>query len=349
MSDFEDFEITQDILNEIENIEINLLDKTLNLSSDDEDKIQPRRSRYRHLRIPTSTEGSDAEIERAFQDLERSSSSKWTKPKGNQRNIIAFTECCGMPASVRTSMTNKSPADFYKLLVTDNLLQHIVKCTNAFVNTKITRTAEASKHARIRSWSETNLDEIKHFFCLILYMGLVKLPKIADYWSKDVIMGQHFPRTVMPRNRFELLLQMIHFSEDDDNNQSDRLHRIKHLLDVMNENFHRNYIPGQDICIDESMVPFRGRLVFRQYNKQKRHKYGIKLFKLCTLPGYTYKINIYAGKQHEQINVTPHNVVMNLCQDLLNKGHCLYTDNWYTSVNLARELLKNETHLIGTL
>lgn len=42
MDDFEDFEITQDILTEIENIEINLLDKTLNLSSDDdEEKIQP--------------------------------------------------------------------------------------------------------------------------------------------------------------------------------------------------------------------------------------------------------------------------------------------------------------------
>ncbi|CAH2101095.1 unnamed protein product [Euphydryas editha] len=230
MSDFEDFEITQDILNEIDNIEINLLDKTLNLSSDDdEDKIQPLRSSYTRLRIASSSEGSDAEIGHAIQDLERISLSKWTDPKDNQRNIIAFTECCGMPFSVRTSMTNISPADFYELLVTDNLLQYIVKCTNAFAMTKITRTAEASKNARIRSWSETNLGEIKHFFSLILYMGLVKLPKIADYWSKDVIMGQHFPRTVMSRNRFELFLQMIHFSQDDDNNKSDRLHRIKQL------------------------------------------------------------------------------------------------------------------------
>ncbi|CAH2101077.1 unnamed protein product [Euphydryas editha] len=100
MSDFEDFEITQDILNEIDNIEINLLDKTLNLSSDDdEDKIQPLRSSYRRLRIASSSEGSDAEIGHAIQDLERISSSKWTDPKDNQRNIIAFTECCGMPFS----------------------------------------------------------------------------------------------------------------------------------------------------------------------------------------------------------------------------------------------------------
>lgn len=180
-------------------------------------------------------------------------------------------------------------------------------------------------------------------------MGLVKLPKIADYWSTSDIMSQNFPRTVMSRNRFELLLQMIHFSQDDDNNKLDRLHRVKHLLDVLNNNFQKNYIPGEAICIDESMVPFRGRLIFRQYNKQKRHKYGVKLFKLCTLPGYTYKINIYAGKQNEQTIVTPHRVVMNLCQDLLNKGHSLYTDNWYTSVPLARELLKYETHLFGTL
>lgn len=42
MDEFEDFEITQDILTEIENIEINLLDKTLNLSSgDDEEQIRP--------------------------------------------------------------------------------------------------------------------------------------------------------------------------------------------------------------------------------------------------------------------------------------------------------------------
>lgn len=62
-------------------------------------------------------------------------------------------------------------------------------------------------------------------------------------------MGQNFPRTVMPTNRFELLLQMIHFSQDDDNNKSDRLHHVKHLLDVMNDNFKKNYIPGQDLCI----------------------------------------------------------------------------------------------------
>lgn len=179
-------------------------------------------------------------------------------------------------------------------------------------------------------------------------MGIVKLPRIADYWSQDAITGHPFARTVMSRNRFELLLQMLHFSEDDETNKLDRLHRVRNLLQMLNTNFQNNYTPTEDLCIDESMIPFRGRIIFRQYNKQKRHKYGIKEFKLCTMPGYTYKVNVYAGK-NDIVNTTPMNVVMELCSGLWNKGHTLYTDNWYTSVDLARKLLDNETHLVGTL
>lgn len=96
------------------------------------------------------------------------------------------------------------------------------------------------------------------------------------------------------------------------------------------------------------MVPFCGRIIFRQYNKQKRHRYGIKEFKLCPIPRYTYKISIYAVK-NDHINTTPTNVVTSLCKDLLNKSHILYTDNWYTNVDLIRQLLDQQTNLVGTI
>lgn len=44
------------------------------------------------------------------------------------------------------------------------------------------------------------------------------------------------------------------------------------------------------------MIPFRGRLLFRQYIPDKRHKYGIKVFKICDTTGYTYSVEIYTGK-----------------------------------------------------
>lgn len=38
-----------------------------------------------------------------------------------------------------------------------------------------------------------------------------------------------------------------------------------------------------------------------------------------------------------------------ICIDLLYKGHTLVTDNWYTSIDLAKKLLDAETYLVGTV
>lgn len=69
---------------------------------------------------------------------------------------------------------------------------------------------------------------------------------------------------------------------------------------------------------------------------------------MCCGTGYTYAFYIYAGKSLEKENTTPINVVMYLCRDVFHKGHT-YTDNWYTSLDLAYKLLDNNTHLVGTL
>jgi len=50
--------------------------------------------------------------------------------------------------------------------------------------------------------------------------------------------------------------------------------------------------PGEDIVIDETMIPYRGRLSFKQYIPGKANKYGVKLFKLTDPSGYTYNVEI---------------------------------------------------------
>lgn len=153
----------------------------------------------------------------------------------------------------------------------------------------------------------------------------------------------------LSRNRFEILLRMIHFADNRESPDSNRLFKIQSLVDTLETNFKKYYNPTEDICIDKSLVPFRGRIIFRQYLKQKRHKYGIKIFKLCCGSGYTYAFRVYTGKSLETENTTPTKIVMSLCRDLFNKGHTLYIDNWYTSLELADKLIENNTHLVGTL
>lgn len=42
-------------------------------------------------------------------------------------------------------------------------------------------------------------------------------------------------------------------------------------------------------------------------------------------------------------------VVFELCEDILNSNRTLYTDNFYISVSLAKKLLLQKIHLLGTL
>ncbi|KAF2892203.1 hypothetical protein ILUMI_13973, partial [Ignelater luminosus] len=106
----------------------------------------------------------------------------------------------------------------------------------------------------------------------------------------------------------------------------------------------------QKFCVDETMVPFRGRLRFRQYIKNKRHKFGIKVYKLYCDGGYTYNLQVYCGSNYVQGGQASANVVFSLMDGFFSSGRQWYTDNYYTSVSLVTELLdKKKTHLIGTL
>lgn len=351
MEDFDNFEVTQEDLEQIDNIEINLLNSSFHISSGDEEEAclvsQLNKRRRRRIIYSESDDSTSENAAPVLPERSQTDESTWGPPKGKQRRLIAFTDISGPSHAVRSTMVNKSPADFYSLYVTDAMLNCIVAATNKYAIEQITKS-EASAGARIRQWVPTNIVELKKLFGLVLFMGVVKLPKLSDYWSKDEVISHPFPRTVMSRNRFEILLRMLHFSENDEENKTDRLHRVRKLMNDLNISFRQHFTANEDICIDESMVPFRGRIIFRQYNKNKRHKYGVKLFKLCSVPGYTHKINVYAGKSGTD-NTTPTNVVMALCKDYVNRGHTLHTDNWYTSIDLARKLLDKQTHLVGTI
>jgi len=96
------------------------------------------------------------------------------------------------------------------------------------------------------------------------------------------------------------------------------------------------------------MIPFRRRLQFRQYLPGKAHKYGVKTFKLCDSSGFTYNMAIYKGKSDRALSL-PTEVAMQLSQPYLNAGKTLVTDNFYTCIQLADNLLNARTHLVGTV
>ena len=46
----------------------------------------------------------------------------------------------------------------------------------------------------------------------------------------------------------------------------------------------------QQCSVDEAMIPFKGRLAFNQYMKDKPTKWGIKVFVLADATNWIHKI-----------------------------------------------------------
>lgn len=283
----------------------------------------------------------DSESEEDIQDI------VWSTVTGTSLLHFDFlVEPVGPIAPITESYLGKSPVEFFNIFLNNDVMTLIVTETNRYARQKI--DAGIQNNSRLHRWKDTNEQEIRIFFSLCLWMGLARFPKIVDYWRKGFLYSNELCKK-MSRNRFELLLRTIHFSNNEEVVTGDRLSKISPLLQLLNDKFMEIYVPERDICIDESLVPFRGRLLFKQYIKNKRHKFGIKLYKLCCKGGYTYNLKIYCGNDKDPTVSASTKIVMELMQPLLHQGRILYTDNFYTSINLARELLKQKTHLVGTL
>ena len=142
----------------------------------------------------------------------------------------------------------------------------------------------------------------------------------------------------MSCNRFQLVLSVLHFSNNETAESDNRLAKIQPLIDMLQINFQNLFRPEEDIVIDETLVPWKGRLTFRQYIPNKTHRYSVKLFKLCSLARYAWAVKVYSGKSsagEREIGLAK-TVCKELMKNLVEQRRTLYVDNFYTSYDLAQ-------------
>ena len=243
-----------------------------------------------------------------------------------------------------------NPIDCYRHFITDEIIDLMVRETNRYAEQYL-RSHDISRRSKYREWKATTHEEMFKFFGIIIEMGLVQMPQMNHYWSSSQLYGLEIIRSAMPRERFELLLEFWHFSNNNNKNSyQNRLFKLKPLSDLLKERFSSVYMPGSVISIDETMIPWRGRLVFKQYIPGKAHKYGIKMYKLAALNGYTWNYIIYTGEQESMVGVGhAQAVITKLLDDLDGCYRTVVADNYFTTISLANYLLDHDTYLIGTL
>ncbi len=112
--------------------------------------------------------------------------------------------------------------------------------------------------------------------------------------------------------------------------------------------------PHKNLVIDESLMLWRGKLLFKQYIPSKRHRFGVKLFILCDCKTkFILDFIIYTGstteiKDFPSLGISG-SIVMTLMEKYLHVGYVLYLDNWYSSPALYETLHDMKTGACGTV
>ena len=103
------------------------------------------------------------------------------------------------------------------------------------------------------------------------------------------------------------------------------------------------YDPEQKLSLDEAVCGFKGRSKHKTYNPNKPDKYGIKSYMLCeSNSGLVLRL------EHALSNQKIIDIVKRFTNNLKSKNHIIYMDNFYTSINLTKDLATDKIHSVGT-
>ena len=207
----------------------------------------------------------------------------------------------------------------FQLIFTLEILQHIVDETNKYAFQCLGSPAYVS-------WNPLTVDELQAFMGFMIMMGLVHLPSLSDYWSKDPIFHQSAISSRITRTRFLNIKKYLHFSDNLSLTPTgapgyDKLGKIRPILEMIGKRFQTLYKLNREVAIDEAMIKFKGRSSMKQYLPLKPIKRGLKVWVLADSHNdYVSRVQVYTGKNGKKPEEgLGANVVQSLCEGLRRK------------------------------
>ncbi|CAM4802175.1 unnamed protein product [Rotaria magnacalcarata] len=321
-------------------------DTTYVTTEDTSDEEPPKRRRKR-----------EPPLERPEVKIFSSKSGRqWTteeppKRKVAQANITKQRSGVGRPA------TNiQTVKEAFQLLITQGMTLLLVRETNRQAH-RVIKQWNDQNPGKEHQWNETDSDEIWAFIGILILAGVhrSKNEDLDELWS--MINGGPIFRATMSKNRFKSLLRFCRFdnvSTRDQRLKEDKLAPIRDSWVMFLAQLQICYMPDGSLTVDEQLIPTRGRCNFRQYIPSKPGKYALKIFWCCdSSTAYPLNGEVYRGHHPKTAAAANTNRIRDLVKRLvhpwINSGRTVATDNYFTSAELAKDLLGLNTTLVGTM
>lgn len=260
-------------------------------------------------------------------------------------SVKDFTGLSGIRDTI--VVPDDTPLGYFEIFFNSILLEMITTQTNLYQE----QNPEPLR-MNMKPWKLLTVDELRIFLGLTINMGHVRKGSLESYWSTDPLLATPLFGNIMPRNRYLQILRFLHFANNEEI-ENHSLKKVKPVIDDLRKKFSNTILPGQNLCIDESLVLWKGRLKFKQYLPLKRNRFGIKLFELVDCEtGFLIDFIVYTGSDtdYEKFGLgISGDIVAHFLKPYFNKGHVIYVDNWYSSPQLAEFLHDHNTGMCGTV
>ena len=227
---------------------------------------------------------------------------------------------------------------FFNLLFPESLFERLMIETNRYAAQNHTDKANAN-------WQPLDLTETKAYIGIRIYMSILNLPHQDMYWSTDWLFGNLACSQIMPKNRFQNIARNFTANDMTANPpvtapDHDKLHAIRPVLDTVLRAIKDHYHPHQNMCIDETIITYKGKLGWRQRSADGT-TVGIKVWmRADSVNGYVNDFQFYTGKSQsgKMEGGLATRVVLDLTKDLHNTNAIVNMKGFFSSPYLLERL-----------
>lgn len=244
-------------------------------------------------------------------------------------------------------MNLDTPFQFFSYFFGEDILRFLVDESNKYAFQKNPNFTEP-----------VTVLELRKFIGILIFTSVYHYPSVRSYWS-NITKFEPIVQT-MNRNRFDKIREIFHMNDDSkhlpiDHPQHDRLHKVRPVIDYLNKKFIT--LPFEHrLSLDEQMCSTKMKHFMKQYLPNKPHKWGFKLYVLCSLSGYAYSFEIYSGAKdmdclpgEPDLGAVSNTVIRLLRPVPRHVNHIIYFDNFYTNIPLVHYLTNEGIYCLGTV
>lgn len=232
---------------------------------------------------------------------------------------------------------DSSPLTYFHLYFSKDLIEDIVDQTNFY------SVQETGKSILLTE------DKFGDFLAIHIIMGIVEMPAYLDYWSHKFKYAK--VAEIMPLKRYQQIRRYLHFANNN-MDDGDRYYKVRPLLEKIRLNCLKYQGMDSRFSIDEMMIAYKGSKAGKrkQYMKDKPNKWGFKNYVRAGVSGIIYDFIMYGGEdtfryhtfsEEEESLGFGAQIVLALCQSIIQKPAIIYCDNFFTSPELFFILRQN--------